>query len=80
MIMGGRAGHADDLAPYDAGSADEGRDELEIKGTKGGAPADIEPAPDPVMERRPRFHRGTWMWVLCGLFVLAAILVTILSR
>jgi len=29
---------------------------------------------------RSRFHRGTWMWVLCGLFVLAAIVVTIFSR
>ena len=80
MIMGGRAGHADELAPYGAGGADEGRDELEIKGTTGGEPADSEPVADPAMGRRPRFHRGTWMWVLCGLFVLAAILVTILSR
>ena len=80
MIMGGRAGHADDLAPYDAGSADQGRDEVEIKGTAGGEPTDTRSVPDPTMDRRPRFHRGTWMWVLCGLFVLAAILVTILSR
>lgn len=80
MIMGGRAGHADDLAPYGAGSADEGRDKLEIKGTKGREPTDIETVADPAMDRRPRFHRGTWMWVLCGLFVLAAILVTLLSR
>jgi hypothetical protein len=28
---------------------------------------------------RSRFHTGTWMWALCALFVLVAIVVTIIS-
>lgn len=77
MIMGGRAGHAEALPSNDAGVAERGREKLEK--TNGTEPVEAGIASEPPAGRKPRFHTGTWMWALCGLFVLAAILVTVLS-